>query len=159
MVLNYDLQIKADQMRHIRASSSIGASRSSMVELQKESHYISCLQAAEKEVHSAMTHLLTAIACRERSLSTSSGGVVAEWVERLEKQDTDAVIMEDIDSGISLYEGTNSYFDAKVTALRVGCSCVSGCYKSIAFAEDLASRPWPREWVVKVEHRSISVNL
>ncbi|CAN9173706.1 unnamed protein product [Alternaria alternata] len=152
MVLTYDLQGKAYLSRHIRFSPLIGVSGSAMIELRKEPHYVSNLQAAEKEIRNAMECLLMSIECRKRSSSTSSGEVVAEWVGGLEKQDTDEVVKDD-------FESKDSYFNAKMAALRVGCSCVIGCYKSVAFAEDLANRLWPKEWVVNVEHRSIFASV
>lgn len=152
MVLTYDLQGKANQSRHICFSPLIGVSGSAMIELRKEPRYVFSLQAAEKEIRNAMECLLMSIEFRKRSSSTSSGEVVAEWVRGLEKQDTDEVVMDDLESEIS-------YFNAKMKTLRVGCSCLIGCYKSVAFAEDLASRPWPKEWAVNVEHRNIFASV
>ena len=151
-MLIYDLQNKFSQPRHIRVDPLEGVSRSAMVALRKEPHYISILQAAEKEIRNAMECLLSAKGVCKRSLSDSSGEVVAEWVGELGKGDTDEVVLHD-------FESEYDYFKEKIPTLRVGCSCLTGCYKSVAFAIDLASRPWPKEWVVYVEHRSILGNV
>jgi hypothetical protein len=148
MVLIYDLQDKASQSRHIRVSPLEGVPISAMVALRKEPHYISILQAAEEEIRNAMESLIKANEFRKRSSSTSSGEVVAEWAEGLGEEDTDEVVLQD-------FEGENSYFEMDMPIMRVGCSCLTGCYKSFVFAEDLANRPWPKEWVVTVEHFSI----
>jgi hypothetical protein len=152
MVLTYDLQGKANKPRHIRVRPLEGIPGSAMTALRKEPHYISVLQAAEKEIRNAMECLLKANELRKRSSSISSGEVVAEWVGGFEKEDTDEVIPHD-------FESENSYFEVKMPTMRVGCSCLTGCYKSVVFAEDLASRPWPKGWAVNVEHRGILGSL
>ncbi|KAJ9130885.1 hypothetical protein NKR19_g9719 [Coniochaeta hoffmannii] len=39
--------------------------------------------------------------------------------------------------------------------LRVGMFCVRGRHRSVAFAEELGQREWPREWEVRVVHRDL----
>ena len=150
MLLTYGLQDKANKSRHIRVGPLEGVSGSAMIALRKEPHFISVLQTAEKEIRNAMECLLKSNEFRKRSSSTSSGEAVAEWVGGFEQEDTDEVILDN-------FESENSYLEVKVPTVRVSCSCLTGCYKSVAFAEHPAGRPWPKEWAVNAEHRSILV--
>lgn len=44
----------------------------------------------------------------------------------------------------------------QVMVLRVGCLCVSGHHRSVAFAEILAKTKWPTNWRVEVQHRNLT---
>ena len=44
----------------------------------------------------------------------------------------------------------------QVMVLRVGCLCVSGHHRSVAFAELLAKVEWPTSWRVEVQHRNLT---
>ncbi|OAL57294.1 hypothetical protein IQ07DRAFT_594677 [Pyrenochaeta sp. DS3sAY3a] len=140
-----------------------------MRELRGEPHYASQLLVAEKEIRTAMRRLQRAIAFHTRSSSTSSGEVIANWVERLEDPDPDADprrVMNRFVNEFGVENGSvqpRAYPDsdegstiggskAEMPVLTVGCSCANSCHKSIAFAEELASMQWPGDWVVDVEH-------
>lgn len=174
LLLQYDLQSQTDQSRHICANPSMGVSRSTMLKLRAEPNYASQLLAAEREIRNAMECLQRAIAFRTRSSSTSSGDVVADWVEGLEHHGVDgdpngAVMNRFVDEfGVGDesvqrreypdLDGDN-YFSggkAEMPVLSVGCSCANGCHKSVAFAEELASKQWPGDWAVKVEHGNVT---
>jgi hypothetical protein len=82
--LQYDLECNPNPSRHILVNPSIGLLKPTMLELRGEPHYVSQLLVAEKEIRTAMERLQRAVAFHTRSSSTSSGGVIANWVERLE---------------------------------------------------------------------------
>jgi hypothetical protein len=174
LLLQYDLQTNPNLSRHIRVNPSIGLSKSTMLELRGEPHYASQLLVAEKEIRAAMERLQRTTAFHTRSSSTSSGEVIANWVERLEDPDPDG------DPGRTVMNRSVNEFDveddsvqpraypdsdegsnigggkSKMPVLTVGCSCVNGCYKNVAFAEELASMQWPGNWAIDVEHRNVT---
>ncbi|KAB5558267.1 hypothetical protein GE09DRAFT_106907 [Coniochaeta sp. 2T2.1] len=39
--------------------------------------------------------------------------------------------------------------------IKVGVFCVRGRHRSVAFAEELSGRQWPKEWEVRVVHRDL----
>ncbi|KAH8910189.1 hypothetical protein BR93DRAFT_463085 [Coniochaeta sp. PMI_546] len=45
--------------------------------------------------------------------------------------------------------------DEERPTLKVGVFCVRGRHRSVAFAEELGQRSWPKEWEVKVVHRDL----
>ncbi|KAL5400230.1 hypothetical protein PMIN03_012560 [Paraphaeosphaeria minitans] len=110
-----------------------------------------------------MEHLQKAMKNHTRSSSNSSGEVVAGWLDGLEDHSADG---ESYDFGVGdeplplreYLESRKGPYSKRseetMLVLRVGCSCVSGCYKRFAFAAELARKQWPEGWVVKVEHRN-----
>lgn len=171
--LQYDLQSTTDPPRHIRALPALGLSKSTRLELLAEPHYASQLLKAEKEICDTMKLLQDTSAFHARSTSSSSGEVIDVWVEGLEADCMDGVSSQavinlstnefGVDYGPAqlqqyLESDENSIFgggEAGMPILRVGCSCANGCYKSVAFAEELAGKEWPGDWVVRVEHRNL----
>lgn len=144
-----------------------------MLELRGEPYYASQLLAAEKEIRAVMRRIQGIVAFRMRSSSTSSGEVVANWVEGLEDHssvddDRETAVVnctmdelgaedEPVQPQKSVDSGRVSYVDgvaAELSVLRVGCSCAVGCHKSITFAEDLANKHGPGGWAVKVDIRN-----
>lgn len=45
--------------------------------------------------------------------------------------------------------------DEERPTLKVGVFCVRGRHRSVAFAEELSQRLWPKEWEVRVVHRDL----
>jgi hypothetical protein len=39
--------------------------------------------------------------------------------------------------------------------LPVGISCARGQHRSVAFAEELSRKNWPKEWEIRLEHRDL----
>ncbi|KAH7116136.1 hypothetical protein B0J11DRAFT_584169 [Dendryphion nanum] len=150
--LNYDLQSKTSQLRHIRIDPALRLSNSTMLELRIDSHYASQLLRAEKEIRDAMERALRIVGSHTQSSSSSSGEVIAEWVDGLEDGGDDV----DDESDTS---GELDAEDASTRVLRVGCNCAHGYQKSVAFVEELASKEWPKGWLIQLEHRNLFPKL
>ena len=60
----------------------------------------------------------------------------------------------DINAG-GVGDERNPAEDQPPIMLRVGVFCEMGRHRSVAFAEELSRRKWPREWEVEVVHRDV----
>lgn len=60
------------------------------------------------------------------------------------------------DEESNLLHGENvAWQPSEGPVLRIGCFCEHGFHRSVAFAEELGRRRWPKAWVVEVIHRDV----
>lgn len=174
LALDYNLQTTLSTPKHIRALPVPSSFLAISQELLTQAHVTRQLNVAENEIKEKIKHLQAEMAYLERTDSNSSGEVVGDWVQDMMADSLDAVqsaaaicsspdeaaaVDDDEPLQLQLMRSCNGSLSYRLPdeepVLHIGFHCVSGCYESVIFVEELARRRWPLGWAVKVEHHRL----
>lgn len=164
--LKYDLRNIPNPPKALRAVSD-GRSKRLREHLLSDPTFVAKLNEGEREIREAMRRKLDKYENSTSTVADSGEGDRGEREEEEEEgeenktdeksrqaaegdeddEDTEDRENEDV-------ENKDEENDESIL-LRVGCNCALGHHRSVAFVCELASRDWPKDWLVQVEHRDL----
>ncbi|KAH8653370.1 hypothetical protein BX600DRAFT_440452 [Xylariales sp. PMI_506] len=161
--LKYDLRRIPNPPKAIRSSHK-GTSKRLREHMLGHTEFTRLLEQAEKEIRVCMEAKIAAARCRveetTRNTPEAEGrkdngdeGISLEAGEHSGSQSRTS--LDSSQSGDSPAQDSDER-DEEVPRLTVGAFCARGHHRSVAFIEELAAKPWPGEWLVRVVHRDIN---
>ena len=159
--LKYDLRTVPNPPKAIRDAYT-GVSKRLRDHMLEHEDFVELLERAEAEIGAQMENL---VEIWRGDNETSRRG---ERNEQLEKNDHDNGKENNRDHNIGAerraYEHEPEYDreiieavtdDQMVVILTVGIFCARGQHRSVAFAEELSRKGWPKKWAIRLEHRDL----
>jgi hypothetical protein len=147
--LKYDVRSVSNPPKQIRDKHT-GVDKRLREHMLSHGDFVSLLDRAETEIKALMTKM---------TVGDPAAGIppLKEWkasrtrASRGVRQQREEEEGEEGDDG----DDEEEFDDEDRPMLRVGMLCVRGRHRSVAFAEELGLREWPKEWEVRVVHRDL----
>jgi RNase adaptor protein for sRNA GlmZ degradation len=155
--LKFDVRSVANPPKQIRDKYT-GVDKRLREHMLSHGDFVLLLDRAEGEIKALMRKMTVGApeegipALKEwRAAATGGKGRVVRNVQQ--RGAVDGVEEDEVEDGSGEDEDVE---DEDRPMLRVGVFCVRGRHRSVAFAEELALREWPKEWEVRVVHRDLA---
>ncbi|KAF2730423.1 hypothetical protein EJ04DRAFT_579891 [Polyplosphaeria fusca] len=148
--LKYDLRSTPNPPKALRDVSD-GRSKRIREHLLAEPKFTAMLEAVEQEVLSTMnSKIADFVASHTNDEPISAFRQDEAPQEKMVEEAGDGVVQD------LIREPSTETSGSEATVLRVGCKCALGHHRSVAFVSELAARPWPKEWEVRIIHRDLA---
>jgi RNase adaptor protein for sRNA GlmZ degradation len=157
--LKYDLRTVPKPPKAIRDAYT-GVSKRLKDHMLEHEAFVELLERAEAEIRAKMDDLIEGWGQDNEALRNDEGDVAPEEYDndegksdngdyntRNDKAEDQSEVQGPIAQAIE-----NEPMDVILT---VGISCARGQHRSVAFAEELSRKDWPKQWEIRLEHRDL----
>lgn len=126
--------------------------------------FVEKLEIVEAEIRGAMEGRIEEFVGGEREEEEEGGREVVDEIGEGDGEQKEELMRNEIENLNSFNKNNSDNSDEddpnnsdtpSRPVLRVGCNCALGHHRSVAFVCELAARPWPKSWEIKVVHRDL----